>query len=261
MLMAQRPHLSVLDWKAADRSRLRSRLEKHGLHVGCVAGYTNFTDDLEHGDIPNREIQIRHVIDLAEMARDLGGTLVRVFTGYENPSLPPQQQENLVIQSLRECAQRVAELGVMVGVQNHHDIACDYLSQYDLVQEINEPNCRAMFDAWAPALHGVDLNAAAAKMAEITVCTTAANYEKRPRFRYNPQLVNYEKLLPSMKAVPIDEGFIDYQLFLKSLHAAGYGGPIAYEMCSPLRGGGSMENLDSYARRFLDFLRRRVASS
>jgi hypothetical protein len=26
-------------------------------------------------------------------------------------------------------------------------------------------------------------------------------------------------------------------------------------MCSPLRGGGSIENLDRYARRFLEFLR------
>jgi sugar phosphate isomerase/epimerase len=254
MLMAKRPHLSVLDWKAADRARLRSRLEKRGLRVACVAGYTNFTADLEHGDIPNREIQIRHVIELAQMARDLGGKLVRVFTGYEHSSVTPQLQEKLVIDSLRECAQRVAELGVTVGVQNHHDIACDYLSQYDLIQEINEPNCRAMFDAWAPALHDVDLNAATAKMAEITVFTTTANYDKRPRFRYNPQLVNYEKLLPSLKAVPIDEGFIDYRLFLKNMHSAGYNGPVAYEMCSPLRGGGSIENLDLYARRFLGFL-------
>jgi sugar phosphate isomerase/epimerase len=254
MLMAKRPHLSVLDWKAAARSRLRSRFEKHGLRVACVAGYTNFTADLEHGDIPNREIQIRHVIELAEMARDLGASLVRVFTGYENPATPPGPQEKLVIDSLRECAQRAAELGIMVGVQNHHDIACDYLSQYDLIQEIGEPNCRAMFDAWAPALHGVDLNAAAAKMGEIAVFTTTANYEKRPRFRYNSQLVNYEKLLPSIKAVPIDEGFIDYRSFLKGLSAAGYTGPVAYEMCSPLRGGGSLDNLDSYARKFLNFV-------
>jgi sugar phosphate isomerase/epimerase len=255
MLMAKRPHLSVLDWGAADRSRLRSRLEKHGLRLGCVAGYTNFTADLEHGDIPNREIQIRHVVELAEMARDLGGSLVRVFTGYQHPSVSPEAQEKLVVDSLRECAQRAAELGVTVGVQNHHDIACGFLNQFELIREIGEPNCRAMFDAWAPALHDADLKTAAAKMAQITVFTTTANYEKRPRYRYNPQLVNYEKLPPSMKAVSIDEGFIDYSAFLKDMEAGGYSGPVAYEMCSPLRGGGSIENLDLYARRFLEFMR------
>jgi sugar phosphate isomerase/epimerase len=77
----------------------------------------------------------------------------------------------------------------------------------------------------------------------------------RPRFRYHPTLVNYEKLIPTVRAVPMDEGFIDYPSFLAELDAGGFDGPVAYEMCSPLRGGGSMENLDLYARKFLDFIR------
>src|SRR6266536_3557671 len=81
MLMAKRPHLSVLDWGPERRPRLRARLEELGLRMGCIAGYTNFTADLEHGDIPHREIQIRHVQELAQIARALGGGLVRVFTG------------------------------------------------------------------------------------------------------------------------------------------------------------------------------------
>ena len=92
MLMAKRPHLSVLDWHTETRRRLRERLEGRGLRTVCIAGYTNFTADLEHGDIPHREIQIRHVSDLAEMAHNLGGTLVRVFTGYESLSATPHAQ-------------------------------------------------------------------------------------------------------------------------------------------------------------------------
>jgi hypothetical protein len=30
---------------------------------------------------------------------------------------------------------------------------------------------------------------------------------------------------------------------------------VAYEMCSPLRGGGGLENLDRYAAKFLEFMR------
>jgi sugar phosphate isomerase/epimerase len=255
MLMAKRPHLSVLDWPQAARVRLRSRLEQLGLRASCIAGYTNFTADLEHGDIPNREFQIRHVVELAEMARDLGGSLVRVFTGYEQLSPAPSAQAKIVVEALRECAQRTAEFGVTIGVQNHHDLACGYMSQFDLIEEINEPNCKAMFDAWAPALHGTDLVVAAGVMAKATVYTTTANYELRPRYRYHPAQVNYEKLLPALQAVPIDEGFIDYRSFLRSLGEGGFSGPVAYEMCSPLRGGGSLDNLDAYARRFLEFMR------
>jgi len=51
------------------------------------------------------------------------------------------------------------------------------------------------------------------------------------------------------------EGFIDYSGFLQAMKKGGYQGAVAYEMCSPLPGGGVMDNLDRYARRFLEFLR------
>jgi sugar phosphate isomerase/epimerase len=255
MLAAKRPHLSVLDWNADRRKRLRERIDARGIKHVCIAGYTNFTADLEHGDIPHREIQTRHVLDLAEMARDLGGSLVRVFTGYENPAATPHAQWRIVVETLRECARRAADYGVTVGVQNHHDIAVGYESLDDLLAEVNEPNCRAMFDAWAPALHGAPIVDAARRLAPRTVHTTIANYQLRPRYRYAPALVNYEKLTPSVQAVPMDEGFIDYAAFLAGLEECGFRGTIAYEMCSPLRGGGSVENLDAYARKFLEFMR------
>lgn len=254
MLMAKRPHLSVLDWNAAARDRLRSHAAKLRLRIACLAGYTNFTADLEHRDIPTREFQIGHVVALAEMARDLGCNLIRIFTGYESAAATLDAQNRLIVESLRECAERTADLGVTIGVQNHHDVACDYESLYEIIQEVNAPNCRAMFDAWAPALQGVDLEAATAKMAKITAFTTTANYAMRPRFRYHPTLVNYEKLLPTVQAVPMDEGFINYRSFLANLEAGGFQGPVAYEMCSPLRGGGSIQNLDLYASKFLNYM-------
>jgi sugar phosphate isomerase/epimerase len=255
MLMAKRPHLSVLDWTAERRRGLKARIEDRGLEMVCIAGYTNFTADLEHGEIPHREFQIRHVTELAEMARDLGGRLVRVFTGYDSAAATQNAQWALTVDALRECARRAAEYGVTVGVQNHHDLACGFESMYDLIREVEHPNCRAMYDAWAPALQGADLVAAASKMASLTVHTTIASYQLRPRYRYVPTLVNYEKLTPSTQAVPIDEGFIDYRAFLSALEAGGYNGAVAYEMCSPLLGGGAVENLDGYARKFLEFMR------
>jgi len=261
MPMAKRPHLSVLDWSEAQLCRLRTLMEERGIRMTCIAGYTNFTADLEHGDIPHREMQIQHVTRLAEMARSLGGNLVRVFTGYESTAAAPHAQWTLIAGALRECARRAAGFGVTIGVQNHHDIACGVDSLYDLILEVDQPNCRAIFDAWAPALHGEDLTAAARKMAPLTVHTTAANYQLRPRYRYAPSLVNFEKLTPATQAVPLDEGFIDYTAFLSALESNGYNGSVAYEMCSPLRGGGTEENLDRYARKFLEFMRARAAAA
>jgi hypothetical protein len=39
------------------------------------------------------------------------------------------------------------------------------------------------------------------------------------------------------------------------LKEAGYRGYVAYEMCEVLDGGGSIQNLDSTARKFLEWMR------
>ncbi len=254
MLMAKRPHLSMLDYNTDGRRRLRERIEKRGLRKVCVAGYTNLTADLAHSDIPQHEFQVAHIVELARAAHDLGSGLVRIFTGYEDNSVSFQRQWDLVIAALREAADRAAEFDVTIGVQNHHDIAVDFASLGDLIVEVDRPNCRAMFDAWAPALQGEDIAEAARQIAPLSVHTTVANYNKRPRHRYNPALVSYETLPWRAQAVPMDQGFIDYPAFFRALENAGFSGTVAYEMCSPLLGGATLGNLDRHAATFLEFM-------
>jgi sugar phosphate isomerase/epimerase len=253
MLMAKRPHASILDYGDKERAALRSKLEQHGM-TAVIAGYCNLTADLEHSDIPQREMQVHYISELARLARDLGAPVVRVFTGYENPAFDLTRQQRLVIDSLREASRRAAEFDVTIGVQNHHDIAVGYESLHDLLMAVNEPNCRALFDAWAPALHGEDLGAAARHLAPLTVHTTIADYQRRARFKYDPALVNYSAQTPYAQAVPMGEGFIDYRSFLESLKESGFNGSIAYEMCSPLLHGGDLATLDRYARKFLEYM-------
>jgi hypothetical protein len=50
--------------------------------------------------------------------------------------------------------------------------------------------------------------------------------------------------LSSTMGVPMGEGVIDDASFLRGLFGGGFDGWVTYEMCSPLRGGGSLENLD-----------------
>jgi sugar phosphate isomerase/epimerase len=255
MLMAKRPHLSVLDYGLDECRRLREKLEARGLRAVCVAGYTNFSADLEHGDIPHREIQTQHVTELARLTQALGGSLLRVFTAYESAAAPYAAQWKLLVETLRECARRASDFGVTVGVQNHHDLAAGYETMHDLIRAVNEPNCKAMFDAWAPFLHGADPAAAVKKMAPLTVHTTIADYRLRPRYRYKPSAVNYVAETPLAQAVPMGEGAIDYRAFLSALFDQAPNVSVAYEMCSPLLGGGGMETLDEYARKFLAYMR------
>lgn len=255
MIAGKRPHLSPLDYGEKDRARLRAQLERLNLRHVCVAGYNNFTSDWTYGDIPRHEVWVQYLLEMARLTRDIGGTVLRVFTAYEHPGGTFGAQWQAVGAALKELSRRAAEYSVVIGVQNHHDIATGWEAQRELVESVDEPNCRALFDAWAPVLHGADPIVAARAMGALTVHTTVANYARLPRYRYvHGGLANYVPDVPHMQAVPIDEGVIDYPSFLLTLRNAGFKGTVAYEMCSPLRGGGSLANLDRYARRFLDLI-------
>lgn len=255
MLVAKRPHASLLDMPSDKRYWLRELIEKNNLKLACMAGYTDFCVELDSPGIPLREMQILYVTELARLAKDLGGNLVRIFTGFERGSASYDQQWEWCVKSIKECAQRASEFDVNIGVQNHHDIAVEYQSLYDLLVDIDEPNCKAMFDAWSPALHDTDLVTAVKKLAPFIVHTTVADYVKRPRFKYIPKYVNYERQTDAIRAVPIGKGFIDYKGFLRALKEVGYNSYVGYEMCSMLEGGGSEENLDRCARAFVEYMR------
>jgi len=254
MVAGKRPHASILDMDADARARLRGLMEEKGVGLACIAGYNDFCGGAERPDVPFREMQIQHIAELARLARDLGGSLVRIFTGFEREGVSYDLQWGWCVQAVKECARRASGFGVTIGVQNHHDIAGHYESVLDLLTDVDEPNCKAMFDAWSPALQGVDLVAAARTMAPHVVQTTVADYVRRPRFRYVPSLVNYERQADVIRAVPMGEGFIDYAGFLGALRDGGFDGTVAYEMCSLLRGGGGEANLDRCARRFLSWM-------
>lgn len=254
MPMMKRPHLSVLDADDSLRKKLRDQLRRLDLRVACLAGYTDFTLGADRTDIPGREMQLLYVREMCRLARDLDCTLVRVFTGYSHAALTIDQQWHATVTCLKEAARSAGSFGVTLAVQNHHDTAVHFDSLFDLLEEVGDPHCKAAFDAWAPALQGCDLAIAVKKMAPYIVHTTVADYVRRPRFRYEPQLVNYLPEPDAIRAVPMGEGFIDYRTFFQSLLDIGYQGHVAYEMCSPVRGGGAIENLDCCARRFLEYM-------
>jgi len=103
-------------------------------------------------------------------------------------------------------------------------------------------------------LHGDELAAAVRRMAPFTAYTTVADYVALPRYRYEPALVNYVEEPARMLGVPLGEGLIDYGTFFDTLIETGYTGTVAYEMCSSLRNGGSLDSLDAYARQFQDYM-------
>jgi len=120
-----------------------------------IAGYTDFTAGAERPDIPLLEMQVLYVQECSRLAQDLGGSVVRIFTGYERPELSTGQSWARCVQAVKDCARRAADFGVTVAVQNHHDVAVHYEALRDFLSEVDEPNVGAGYDAWAPTLQGL----------------------------------------------------------------------------------------------------------
>jgi len=259
MLMAKRPHVSPLDYDAAARRVLRRKIEELGLELVCLAGYTDFTAGVDKAGIPNVEIQACYVGEVAKLARDLGTDMVRIFTGYEREGVAYDKQYAMVVEGLKLAGKRAAEYGVTLAVQNHHDIGVGHDEMYWLLREVNLPNVKAAFDAWAPTLQGLkaeEIREAILKMKGFIVHTTAADYVRLARYHYEQRLTNYLQRESLVRAVPMGEGIIDYESFFKTLKEIGYQGYIAYEMCEVLEGGGDVENLDKTAKKFLEYVKR-----
>jgi sugar phosphate isomerase/epimerase len=201
-------------------------------------------------------MQISYVESLSRIAHALGAGVVRVFTAYESDRHGLSTLWTGVVAALREMCDRAANYHVTLAVQNHHDLALHSDALLELLADVDRPNCKLGFDAWSPALRGEDLYESARRVAPHTVMTTNADYIRLPRFRYQPELVNYERVEPDMvRAVRFGEGFIDFPAFFRGLRDGGFDGIANYEMCSPLRGGGAIENLDRYADHYVNWMR------
>ena len=258
MLAAKRPHVSLIDYKDAERQKLKVRIKELGLDLVCLAGYCDFTAGVDKAGIPNTEIQAIYIGELARLANDLGTSMVRVYTGYERPDIPYDKQYALVVEGLKMAGKIASEYGITLAIQNHHDIALHHESMKWLLDEINMPNVKAAFDCWSPTLEGLsseEIKQAVRIMKPYIVHTTTADYKELPRFRYDLNQTNYTELESQMRAVPIGQGFLDYKSFINTLKEIGYQGYITYEMCEVLEGGGSVENLDKAAKIFLEYVK------
>jgi len=258
MIMGKRPHLSPLDATEERLATIEATLKEHGVECAVLGGYTDLSG-AGAAEVPFLEMQISYVESLARIAARLGAGYVRIFTAYEVEGQTPHTLWSRVVTVLREICDRAAEHNVTIAVQNHHDIGLHSEALLELLGDVDRANCKVGFDAWSPALRGEDVYEAAKRMAPYAAITTNADYIRLPRFQYHPAIVNYEGVSPDLvRAVRFGEGFIDYPAFFQGLKEGGFDGIANFEMCSPVRGGGALENLDQYAGHCVRWMRENV---
>jgi sugar phosphate isomerase/epimerase len=256
MIAGKRPHLSPLNASPEVLAAVKTALNEARVRCEVVGAYTNLVQPVGvGGEVPLIEMQIAYVEALARIASELGAKIVRIFTAYEDRGVDLQNSWQRVVSAVREMCDRASAHGVTIAIQNHHDVALHTDALLELLSDIDRPNCKLGFDAWSPALRGESLYESAKNAAPHTILTTNADYIRVPRHQYRPELVNYERQpVDWVRAVPFGSGWIDYAAFFQGLRDGGFDGVAAYEMCSPVRGGGALENLDAYATKYLEWM-------
>ncbi|MDX9956836.1 MAG: sugar phosphate isomerase/epimerase family protein [Spirochaetia bacterium] len=267
LVMGKKPHLSPLQTGEAELASIKAALQRWGMHAIGVAAYNDFFLPAP-SEVPVEEFQLAYIEACCRVSAELGGALVRIFTGYDHTrghesilagqSVGPgfSARWNKLVDLLRRCGDMAAKYGVVLAVQNHHDIAVDSTLMDLLLAEVGHPQVRAGYDAWSPYLRGEDLAEGARLLAPRTALSIAANYRRFPRYQYLPDLVNYKREATDLvKATFMSRGEIDYEAFLGGLADGGYSGWVVYETCSPLIEGSSEEVLDAAGTDFINYMK------
>lgn len=258
-LAAKRPHASPLDLDAAQLQEIRQILAEEQLDVVCMASYHDWSTPPHHPDMAYTEKELVYFREVVELASALDCPLVRTYTGFFHEENPYRQQWDRCVGGLQEAARIAAHHGVTLGIQNHSCIASHPDSLVDLLTDIGETNVGIVLDAPMVAEHHLPLRETVLRVGKRIVHTHLTDFVRRTRYRYIPETVTYEEAGLEMVAVPVGQGDIDYREFISALAEVGYQGALSYEMCSPLVGGGSEENLDRCARESLVYVQTLVS--
>jgi sugar phosphate isomerase/epimerase len=134
---------NVADLDSAQLARLRRRIEESGVRVSCIGspiGKIGVDAPLE----PELE-RLRRVADVADQ---LGTTLVRVFSFFIPQGQDPQLYRAQVIDRMRALADLAAERGLVLAHENEKKIYGDRPQRCaDLIASVGSPALRATFDA------------------------------------------------------------------------------------------------------------------
>lgn len=252
---AKRPHASPLDMDKARREKIRTQLADSGLTLDCMGSYHDFATFYAHADMAHMEKELLYMRGILELTRDLGCGLVRTYTGYTKEGVSYGKQWDACVQGIRESARMARDMGITIGVQNHSDIASNPDSLLDMLQEIGEPNVKAVLDAPYIFNHEMPLRETVLKFKGLMVHTHLAEYVFRDKFRHITGLASFQKNGVESAAIPVGQGPIDYAEFIGALEEIGYTGALSYEMCSRVYGGGDEANLDRIAAETLRYIK------
>jgi sugar phosphate isomerase/epimerase len=265
----KRPVASPIDLSKSERSRIREIAAAEGIALCAIESLSNFTSSF----MEERENNIAMMQYVLELAKDLDIDIVKVFAAW--PGIINDEDEialygpfdripyykrlfpadlrkwNRAVQGIREVADRAADLGITLALQNHAPvIRPGYEDVLSMMQEIDRKNVKLCLDL--PLFYDRQSDEYVHEAIEHCGKHTVLTHFGSWNFSQNPDGEIVEDPSPSFG------GQTNYKTFFNSLLEAGYDGYLVSEYCLPAVKNhqlGGIEEIDKGTRLSLKYMK------
>jgi len=262
-VMAKRPVASPFDMDPDRCARAKDLAAEKGVTMEMIAGYI----DLGRADAVDRERERVWARETFRMTRDLGGKYCRVYAGGEMiyDDAPVRDQWDWCIEGIKELVPVARDFGINMALEIHTGTAQTVDAMAAMLRQIDDPGVFVVLDPPLLALHNEDVTEAYETMSSITKIVHGHICDHV----HKPAWVNYRTMVglgaqytDQIYHVPIGEGVVDFEAFMRAAHADGFDGSLAVEVCTPFHveyNVPSMEDVDKLVIHGLEWLKAKRA--
>ena len=264
----KRPVASPIDLSKADRKRIKAVAANEGIELVAIESLSNFCSNL----MEERENNLAMMCYVLDLAKDLDVSMVKIFAawpGIINDDTPamygPYDRGNYfkplfapdlkiwqrAIEGIREVADRAADMGITLVLQNHGPVLSPgYEDTLAMTKEVDRSNLKICLDV--PMFY--DRQGTQYVRESVEKCSEYIRYSHYGAWNFS-ESENGEIIL---EPAPGHGGIINYETFIEALYQHGYDGWLTSEYCLPILRDHKLcgiEDIDEANRRGLRYMK------
>ena len=256
-VMGKAPVCSPFDYDEARAKRTRELAERKGVELPFFAAYV----DLNRPDPLDREKELVFARESIRLARDLGCKYIRIYSGGDHiyPGATLWDQWDWTVEALKRLLPVARDCGVGIALEVHTGVAQNVDAIEAMMRQVGWDELYICLDAPLLALREEPVEESVRRFSGKIVHSHVTD------FVYLPPMVRYSDLrglvlerFPRVHLVPLGEGVVPTEEFVRACKEAGFEGYFAYEVCTPFHVDfrpPTIEDVDRLARHAVEWLK------
>lgn len=255
---AKRPLASPLDVKGKKAKEIKELADSYGIELPLIAAYA----DLTNPDPLDREKELLYAVECIRMAEEMESPIVRFYGGGDKvyEEVPFRQQWEWAKEGLRFLAEVAEDRGIKIALEPHTSVVQTHEDALDMVEQIGSDNVGICLDPPLLAIHREPVEKAVRAVGRLLLHAHVMDFVRKPvlvKYHAMPGLAVTE--FTPIQDVPLGEGEVDLETFIRTASEVGYEGHLSYEVCVPFHIRHRMptlQDVDRMTRHAAQYLRR-----